>query len=256
MPTRGHVASAAALTAVVRRRLNALKPLSPAQLQRLEVLAERAEVVAPGTLIHGEGGGALRSGFILAGWAGRQRLLSDGRRQIFSLLIPGDAIGFRVEPSPISSLSAVALTKVVLAHADPLTVGANPSAPHFSGAHDPWAFADHMRRSAYLEDELLLGHVVRLGRQTAYERTAHLLLELYWRWALVGQVDDRKFVMPLTQEVLADVLGLSVVHVNRTLQQLRRERLIEVTGSQVALLDAGQLAVLADYQPPSLPRPV
>jgi DNA-binding transcriptional regulator LsrR (DeoR family) len=66
---------------------------------------------------------------------------------------------------------------------------------------------------------------------------------------LVGQADNRSFTMPLTQEVLADFLGLSIVHVNRTLQQLRRERLIEISSAHVVLLDTVQLAVIADYQP-------
>jgi CRP-like cAMP-binding protein len=196
----------------------------------------------------------MRPSFILSGWACRQRLLSDGRRQIFSLLLPGDAVGFCVEPSPLSSAAVVALTKVALTTADSLTGGLIPPASSPSSAQDPWQFADHMRRSASLEDELLLDHVVRLGRQTAYERTAHLLLELHWRLSLIGQADGHRFAMPLTQEVLADFLGLSIVHVNRTLQQLRRERLIEMSGSHVVLLEAAQLAVIADYQPPVLPQ--
>jgi len=238
---------------VVLRRLNALKALSPAQLNRLEVLGERTDVAAPGAMLQSEGG-PMRPSFILAGWACRQRLLTDGRRQIFSLLIPGDAVGFCVAPSPLSSASAVALTRVVIASAEPLTGGATASASHPSSAQDPSSFAEHMRRSACLEEGLLLDHIVRLGRQTAYERTAHLLLELHWRLALIGQADNRSFVMPLTQEVLADFLGLSIVHINRTLQQLRRERLIEMSSSHVVLIDAAQLAAIADYQPPLLSR--
>jgi CRP-like cAMP-binding protein len=250
---------------MVLRRLNALKPLSARQLQRLEALGERLETAAPGEALQSDGVGPPRTGFILSGWACRMRLLPDGRRQIFSLLLPGDAIGFCVEPSPFSSAAVVALTKVVLAipeglkpeglKGEALTGGVSPPAVPSNGAHDPWEFADHMRRSACLEEGLLLDHVVRLGRQTAYERTAHLLLELHGRLALVGQADERRFNMPLTQEVLADFLGLSIVHINRTLQQLRRDRLIEMSGSHVVLLAAPQLAVIADYQPQDLARP-
>jgi DNA-binding transcriptional regulator LsrR (DeoR family) len=68
--------------------------------------------------------------------------------------------------------------------------------------------------------------------------------------AVVGLGDDRRFPMPLTQESLADALGLSTVHVNRTLQQLRRERLIEIAGGEVLLLDADLLASLADGTAP------
>jgi CRP-like cAMP-binding protein len=249
MALRTSVASAQSLTSVVARRLNALKPLSRAQFQRLEAIAERTEAFAQGGMVHTEGSGPMRPSFILSGWVCRQRLLPDGRRQIFSLLIPGDPLGFHVEPSPFSRVSAIALTKVVLASAESLMGGFNPSAPDPGSAHDPWAFADHLHRSVCLEEGLLLDHVVRLGRQTAYERTAHLLLELHWRWSLIDQLAEGRFIMPLTQEVLADFLGLSIVHVNRTLQQLRRERLIEMAGSHVFLLDPAQLAVIADYQP-------
>jgi CRP-like cAMP-binding protein len=202
-------------------------------------------------MVHGEGDGLRRPTFILSGWACRQRLLSDGRRQIFSILIPGDAIGFCSDPSPISGASAVALTKVALATVELPPRGSSLPAPS-KGSQEPWGFVDHMRLSACFEEGLLLDHIVRLGRQTAYERTAHLLLELHWRLALIGRADERSFTMPLTQEVLADFLGLSIVHVNRTLQQLRRERLIEMSGSHVVLLDMPQLTAIADYQPPSL----
>ncbi len=252
MPARTRGASPAAMTAVVFKRLNALKPLSIGQAQRIEALSERLEAAAPGAMLQGEGDGLIRPTFILSGWACRQRLLPDGRRQIFSILIPGDAVGFCSDPSPIWSASTVALTKVTLATVDPLSSSSGSSAPPSSSAPDPWGFADHMRLSSCLEEGLLLDHIVRLGRQTAYERTAHLLLELHWRLALIGRADERSFTMPLTQEVLADFLGLSIVHVNRTLQQLRRDRLIEMSGSHVILLDVAQLTVMADYQPPTL----
>jgi CRP-like cAMP-binding protein len=240
------------MTAVVFKRLNALKPLSPGQAQRIEALGERLEAAAPGAMLQGEGDGLIRPTFILSGWACRQRLLPDGRRQIFGILIPGDAVGFCSDPSPISSASTVALTKVTLATVEPLSGVSSPSASTANGGPDPWGFADHMRLSGCLEEGLLLDHIVRLGRQTAYERTAHLLLELHWRLALIGRADERTFTMPLTQEVLADFLGLSIVHVNRTLQQLRRDRLIEISGSHVVLLDMAQLTVISDYQPPIL----
>jgi CRP-like cAMP-binding protein len=244
--------SPAAMTGSVFKRLNALKPLSAGQAQRIAALGERPDDAAPGAMLQSEGDGPTRPTFILSGWACRQRLLPDGRRQIFSILIPGDAVGFCSDPGPISSASAVALTKVVLAAVEPLSGGPMSSAPPFSEAPDPWGFAEHMRLSACFEEGLLLDHIVRLGRQTAYERTAHLLLELHWRLTLIGRADGRSFSMPLTQEILADFLGLSIVHVNRTLQQLRRERLIEMSGSNVTLVDVAQLRMISDYQPPTL----
>ncbi len=252
MPTRANGAAPATMAGVVLKRLSALKPLSTGQTHRLEALAERVEAAGAGATLQSEGDGRVRPTFILSGWACRQRLLPDGRRQIFSLLIPGDAIGFYAVSSPISSATVVALTKVVLATLDPLSGGSNASVLLSAATVDPSEFAEHMRLSACLEEGLLLDHIVRLGRQTAYERTAHLLLELHWRLALIGRANERSFAMPLTQEVFADVLGLSIVHVNRTLQQLRRERLIHMSGSHVIILDMAQLTTIADYQPPTL----
>ena len=79
----------------------------------------------------------------------------------------------------------------------------------------------------------------------------HLLLELHHRLRTVGLAEAGRFEMPLTQEVLADALGLSIVHVNRTLQQIRREGLVEIKGGGVALLEPKLMAAVADWQPPA-----
>src|SRR5262249_10318746 len=89
------------------------------------------------------------------------------------------------------------------------------------------------------------------GRLTAYERVAHLLLELFHRLRPVGFTQGNRYLLPLTQEMLADALGLSVVHTNRTLQQLRRDRLIELNSSAVNILQPEALAELADYRQPA-----
>jgi DNA-binding transcriptional regulator LsrR (DeoR family) len=80
------------------------------------------------------------------------------------------------------------------------------------------------------------------------ERMAHLLLELYSRLSRVGLTTGRRFSVPITQEVFADALGLSVVHINRTLQQLRRERLIEMRAGYVDLLEIETLKLISSYQ--------
>jgi CRP-like cAMP-binding protein len=99
-----------------------------------------------------------------------------------------------------------------------------------------------------LEDALLLDHAVRLGRLTAFERVAHFLLELQQRLEIAGLGDRQRFPLPLTQEILADALGLSIVHVNRTLQQLRRTGLIELRSGVAILVQPDALAKLCDYR--------
>ena len=84
-------------------------------------------------------------------------------------------------------------------------------------------------------------HVVRIGRQTAYDRLAHIILELRNRLDAVGLVRDDSFELPLTQEMLADALGLTPVHVNRTLKKLKKDGQLEISEQLVKLIDRKSL---------------
>jgi CRP-like cAMP-binding protein len=227
------------------RRFASLSPLGPRELGFLRDLTASAETAPPGTVLVDEGEVITRPRLVLSGWVGRQRLLPDGRRQILGFLLTGDLLGLERQLRPLSSVRTVALTAVRLADATSLkSLLARPEA-----VLQP--LSDACAASLALEEALLLDHVVRLGRQTAYERVAHLLLEFRDRLAAAGLVTGDRYALPLTQETLADALGLSMVHVNRTLQQLRRERLIELRAGVVRLLDPERLAAAADYRPPS-----
>jgi CRP-like cAMP-binding protein len=229
------------LEAVVRR-LRALGALSESEQELLRSLGDRRERFAAGEELATEGGLPGRPRFILSGWACRQRVLSDGRRQIFSFLLPGDGFAL-ARPLAPELTTIVALTPVETADAEPALEAAQGG--RASGLARALAAAERTEHS------LLLDHMVRLGRQTAYERVAHFLLELQQRLETAGLGDSQRFPLPLTQEILADALGLSIVHVNRTLQQLRRERLIELRSSVAILLDRDQLAQIADYRRPA-----
>jgi CRP-like cAMP-binding protein len=109
-------------------------------------------------------------------------------------------------------------------------------------------------RNAAFDEHFVLNQLVRVGRQAAYERLSHLLLELLFRLRAVSQVHGNSFVLPLTQETLSDALGLSVVHTNRTLQQLRRDRQIEMKNSSVTILQPDRLAEIGDFKPPVWPN--
>ena len=223
----------------VAAKLGALAALSSSETLLLRGLSAQREQHAAGTELCAEGA-ALRPRVILSGWAARMRTLPDGRRQIFSFLLPGDGLGVCSQAQPLALSSAVALTRVELADAAPLreAVAADPQS----------GLALACARAAGLEQAQALDHVMRLGRQTALERTAHLFLELHARLAAAGLADQRRFPLPLTQEVLADALGLSIVHINRTLQQLRRGGLIEMRSGWVELLDPAALAERADFR--------
>jgi CRP-like cAMP-binding protein len=219
------------------RRLRSFSLLSDAELELIRALADRRERHAPGEQLIAEGTVLQKPRFVVSGWACRQRLMPDGRRQIFSFMLPGDPVGVRHRPSLSTS---VALTALETVDATPLLeVVRRGGAPGLTRA---------MAASELMEDALLLDHTVRLGRLTAFERVAHFLLELQHRLEVIGMGDHQRFPLPLTQEILADALGLSIVHVNRTLQQLRRSGLIELRSGVAILLQPETLAQLCEYR--------
>jgi CRP-like cAMP-binding protein len=225
----------------VARRLRAFSSLSNAELELLRGFTGRRERHHPGDHLIAEGALGARPRFILTGWACRQRTLPDGRRQIFSFLLPGDSVACTARILPEAS-AVVALTTMETLDAQPLLDAiADDRAPGLAHAFSAIEAA---------EQKLLLDHMVRLGRQTAYERVAHFLLELQRRLEIAGLGDEQRFPLPLTQEMMGDALGLSIVHINRTLQQLRRDGLIELRSGVAILLEPERLADIAAF-----PRP-
>jgi CRP-like cAMP-binding protein len=223
------------------RRLKSLAPLSESELDLVRAAGERRERHAPGEQMASEGAEAVRPRFIISGWACRHRLMPDGRRQIFYLLLPGDGYGLGERPQ---LANVVALTAMETADATPVQEAVRRgAAPNLARA---------LAAAQVLEDSLLLDHAVRLGRLTAFERVAHFLLELQHRLEVAGLGDHQRFPLPLTQEILADALGLSIVHVNRTLQQLRRAGLIELRSGVAILFQPEAMAKLCDYRASAL----
>ncbi|MET0338437.1 MAG: Crp/Fnr family transcriptional regulator [Caulobacter sp.] len=225
------------------RRLEALHPLSEAERANLTQLSAPPQHHPAGMDLSTEGDAPPIPRIILSGWACRQRGLADGRRQILAFLLPGDAVG--IPPQNIGGVfcSTTAITAVTSISGAAVREAALRLTAHPSGV------AIACVRACAMEEARLFDHVVRLGRQSALERVAHLLLELHERLAVVGLAFENRFPMPLTQEVLADALGLSIVHVNRTLQQLRRSGLIDTRAGWVTLRDHVQMTELASFRP-------
>jgi hypothetical protein len=92
-----------------------------------------------------------------------------------------------------------------------------------------------------VDEGVLRNWIVNIGRRDAFQGVAHLMCELHVRMKNVGLVEDGTFHMPVTQEELADSLGISAVHVNRVLQRLRSDGLIELGGRTLKILDIGTL---------------
>jgi CRP-like cAMP-binding protein len=193
------------------------------------------------TLAHYDAGQTLRSDngvsglqLLLSGWVCHQRILSDGRRQIIDFMVPGDPI----DGLESDSSTAIALTAAVTLDASALSKVADTQAGTLSG------LASAMQLMAMARTRRLYDHVVRLGGRSAYERLLHLLLDFHDRLAAVGLVTDHGFALPITQETLADSLGMSKVHMNRTLQQIRSEAFVQFKSGHVRLLDIDRLRAI------------
>jgi len=176
---------------------------------------------------------------LLDGWACRYKILSDGRRQITSFVLPGDLTGVRACLFDVSDFETEALSDCVIAMIDGKDIARMfYDSPRLAAAIT-WASAR--------EEAMLTEHVVSLGRRNAKERMAHLFLELYSRLEIVGFVEQMAYGMPITQEMIADCLGLSIVHVNRTLKTMRKEGMLEYYNGYVILKDAKRLRNICGY---------
>ena len=232
-------------TAIAINGLERFGALSEAEaFQIRDAVMEADSIPASGELI-AEGEPLKRARVLLSGWAARIRFLSDGRRQIVAFHLPGDLYGYSDRPGATAPCATIALTPTLSAS----LLGEGMERSDFRNG-----FGMAVSRALALDEAYLLNQLVRVGRQTAYERCAHLILELFYRLKAVSHNHDDSFVLPLTQETLSDALGLSVVHTNRTLQQLRRDRLIETKNSTVCILQKERLAEIGDFKPPTWPN--
>jgi len=174
--------------------------------------------------------------FLLSGWACRQSIMTNGHRQVFCFLIPGNIVA--TSAKSLSFASVVALTPGVTAQ----VVFSEYAPPNGGPASDYSALIDAAEQEIH---QLLHDHVMRLGCMSGLERMAHLLLELHRRLSDVGLSDGLTFPMPLRQGALGDALGMSTVHANRTLQKLRSSGLIEYSGQDMTILKPGRLNEMA-----------
>lgn len=211
------------------QRLSQLARLTIAEADALDAAMAARRVTPPRGVLLREGRTVGSQMLFLSGWAARVRMLRDGRRQFLSIVLPGDLIGLSLQPRPVALSDVVALTEVEWCEA--------PAAAANS------ALAEAYATSRSHDAAMLLAQITRLGRMTAAERICDFLLEMHARLRTAGLTRGNTFDMPLTQEVLADTLGLTSVHVNRVVQGLRRDGDLQWKDGVVTLPDPAALAV-------------
>jgi CRP-like cAMP-binding protein len=212
----------------VINRMAALAQLSADDITLLRGMPLLARRDAGQNLMSSDAG-AHRPQLLTEGWACHQRMLSDGRRQIIDFILPGDAVGFQA-PLRRTPVEAVALTSVLAVDALGLMKLVQERSRVTSALAEA-VWQTHCRGRVRVHNQ-----VMRLGLQTSYERLIHLMLEFHNRLDVIGLVSDSSFALPLTQEALADALGISQVHMNRTLQQVRKDGLFDMKGGRITLL--------------------
>lgn len=220
------------------KKLDVFRAVSPQELEFIQDFKKGEFVTEVGATILSEGTSGPHLFTVLSGWAFRYKMLSDGRRQILNFVLPGDFIGLQSSMLNEMQHSVEALTDMVLC-VFPRDQIWRLYSHHPSLAFDlTWLAA----RSERLLDENLLS----IGRRSAGERVSFVLLDMFRRCEQLSLTSGAKAEFPFTQLHLADALGLSLVHTNKTLKKLSAKRLFKWKNGIFEILDADKLTLEAN----------
>jgi len=227
-------------------RLRRFVDLTPNDVETLRGLIEYETAIRKRRDLVVDGYPYTKLCFVKDGIAARYKVLRNGKRQIVSLLVPGDIVGLPGSFLDRASFSVVALTDMTLeVCSHDAFIATCYRRPKFALALSWLAIHD---ATLYAE------RIVDIGRRTPIERLAHFLLELHMRLSMVGRASESAFDLPISQEVMSDTLGLSVPHLNRMLAKLRTDGMVTVADRRVELVDVKALQLLAHFQPATLAR--
>ena len=222
-------------------KLERLAVLTDIEKQALEGAVARTCDLSPGVDLVHAGERPTECSLLVQGWACRYKLLPEGKRQIIGFVIPGDLCDLSglVIGSMDHSISTLTTAKVALIPRDAL-LGIMDDHPAIGRA---------LWQETLADASIAREWVVNVGRRTAYERIAHVLCEMGLRLEAVGLGDRSRFEFPVTQADLADATGMTTVHCNRTLQEMRSDGLITWTGSEVVIPDWERLQEVGTFSP-------
>jgi CRP/FNR family transcriptional regulator, anaerobic regulatory protein len=174
---------------------------------------------------------------VLNGWAFRYKMLDDGRRQILNYALPGDLVGLQGTLMREMEHSIEALT--------PLTLCVFPRQKLWDLYARLPTLAFDITWLAAREEQMLDDHLLSVGRRSALERTSYVLLQIYTRAEESGLVENNVVQFPFTQQHLADTLGMSLVHTNKTLKRLLQSRAVRWEHRTFEMIDRGALEEIA-----------
>lgn len=221
------------------KKIAAFMPLKPEDSVILERLQGQRILIGAGRDIVYEGQHHHAAYVVREGWACSYKRLHDGGRQIIDIQIPGDFLGLRSLLLRTSDQSYVALTDIEIRKVNTDRI--------WEAFRESPRLAVALLWAASRDNAMVVEHLVNVGRRDALSRTAHFLLELAMRMRLIGHGNSDSFPCPLSQTVLADSLGLTAIHLNRVLRQLREANLLVFRDGVVTFLNRESLAELTGF---------
>ena len=226
-------------SSLLAKKLSTFLPLSPGELDCLAAMQSTPVAVKRGGQITQEGQTGHKAFVLQSGWACSYKDLPGGSRQIISFPIAGDCVGLRSVLLRTADHSFATLTDAVVSPVEGANIMQCVTEFPRLGVALLWA--------ASRDEAMVVEHLVNIGRRTAIERTAHFFMEMAERLSLVGLATEAEFDCPLSQYVLADALGLTPIHVNRVLRQLREQNLLTLRKGNVKIHDLNGLRKLAGF---------
>jgi CRP-like cAMP-binding protein len=223
------------------RKLESIFTLTDDERHALQTLPMQVVAIKTDQAIVREGDSPSRACLILSGFAATYKMTRDGPRQIVSFNLPGDipdlqSLHLNVIDNGISTISPCSVGFIT--HDDLRNICERY--PRITAAF--W-------RETLIDGAIFREWVLNVGRREAYTRLAHVFCELLARLRAVGLVEDHACDLPITQGEFADAIGVSTVHVNRVLQQLRADGLIELKGDRLTVYDWDKLKEAGEFDP-------
>ena len=222
------------------RAQTALRDFSQDELDFVRGFKSGELTAEAGTTLLVEGTNSAHLYTVLSGWAIRHKTLPDGRRQILNFVLPADFLGLQGTVLGEMQHSVEALTDMVLC--------VFPRERLWELYRSQPSLAFDLTWIAAREEQLLDEYLLGVGRRRALERLAFVLLHLFLRAEQVGLIADNKVQFPFTQQHLADALGMSLVHTNKTLRRLTASKAVRWKNRTFEVLDRDALTSLAGYQ--------
>jgi CRP-like cAMP-binding protein len=227
------------IPAALVKRLRATSGVTDEDIRAIQALPISVKDYPAERAVVSDGQRATECCLIARGFCARSKTTSEGRRQILSIHIPGEipdlmSLHLHVMDHDLSTLTACTLGFI------------NHETLRLLHRRQP-NLADIFWRDTLIDAAMFREWIVNVGQRPAPARLAHVIVELRERLKVIGRIEGASFEMPLTQEQVGEALGITAVHANRVIKQLRQDGIVDLRRGRVDVLDEGRLVELAGF---------